>query len=57
MTTYSLRSASPAKTRADAVVVGVVAGPKGPLLCDAAVSTSTFDQLRADVDDDKRLFL
>ena len=36
MTTYSLRSASPAKTRADAVVVGVVAGDKGPRLCDAA---------------------
>jgi len=36
VTSYSLRSASPAKTRADAVVVGVVAGPKGPQLCDAA---------------------
>ncbi|CAM3851408.1 leucyl aminopeptidase [Nocardioides zeicaulis] len=36
MTTYTLRSANPAKTRADAVVVGVVAGPKGPRLCDAA---------------------
>lgn len=36
MTTYSLRSASPAKTRADAVVVGVVAGEKGPRLCEAA---------------------
>ena len=32
MTTYSLRSASPARTRADAVVVGVVAGDKGPRL-------------------------
>ena len=40
MTTYSLRSASPAKTRADAVVVGVVAGPKGPVLCDAAEDVS-----------------
>lgn len=36
MTSYSLRSASPAKTRADAVVVGVVSGPQGPRLCDAA---------------------
>ena len=36
VTSYALRSASPAKTRADAVVVGVVAGPKGPRLCDAA---------------------
>ncbi|RYB92029.1 leucyl aminopeptidase [Nocardioides oleivorans] len=40
MTTYSLRSASPAKTRADAVVVGVVSGPKGPRLCDAAEDVS-----------------
>ena len=40
MTTYSLRSASPAKTRADAVVVGVVAGEKGPRLCDAAEEVS-----------------
>ena len=30
MTTYSLRSASPAKSRADAVVVGVVSGSSGP---------------------------
>ena len=30
MTSYSLRTASPAKTRAEAVVVGVVQGPKGP---------------------------
>ena len=30
VTTYTLRSASPAKTRADAVVVGVVAGRQGP---------------------------
>ena len=40
MTSYSLRSASPAKTRADAVVVGVVAGDKGPRLCDAAEDVS-----------------
>ena len=40
MTTYSLRSASPAKTRADAVVVGVVTGAKGPRLCDAAADIS-----------------
>lgn len=40
MTTYSLRSASPAKTRADAVVVGVVAGEKGPRLCEAADEVS-----------------
>jgi leucyl aminopeptidase len=40
VTTYSLRSASPAKTRADAVVVGVVAGPQGPVLCDAAADVS-----------------
>jgi leucyl aminopeptidase len=30
VTTYTLRSASPAKTRADAVVVGVTASKKGP---------------------------
>ncbi|MEJ7834208.1 MAG: leucyl aminopeptidase [Nocardioides sp.] len=30
MTSYTLRSASPAKTRADAVIVGVTAGPDGP---------------------------
>ena len=40
VTSYSLRSASPAKTRADAVVVGVVAGDKGPRLCDAAEDVS-----------------
>lgn len=32
MTTYILRSASPAKTKADAVVVGVVKSAKGPTL-------------------------
>ncbi|MGY2703066.1 leucyl aminopeptidase [Nocardioides sp. HB32] len=36
MTSYTLRSASPAKTRCDAVVVGVVQGAKGPELADAA---------------------
>lgn len=35
MTSYTLRSASPAKTRTDAVVVGVVATAKGPELCAA----------------------
>ncbi|WP_243059728.1 leucyl aminopeptidase [Nocardioides sp. SR21] len=34
MTTYTLRSASPAKTRSDAVVVGVVQSSKGPALAD-----------------------
>ncbi|MGZ5404660.1 MAG: leucyl aminopeptidase, partial [Nocardioides sp.] len=36
MTTYQLRAASPARTRADAVVVGVVQAPtdstKGPMV-------------------------
>src|SRR4051794_6938436 len=36
VTSYTLRSASPAKTRCDAVVVGVVQGAKGPELADAA---------------------
>ncbi|MCA1982018.1 leucyl aminopeptidase [Nocardioides nematodiphilus] len=36
MTTYSLRSASPAKTRAEAVVVGVLQSPKGPVLAAGA---------------------
>ena len=36
MTSYTLRSASPAKTRADAVVVGVVTSKKGPSLVAAA---------------------
>jgi len=31
VTSYAPRAASPAKTRADAVVVGVVAGDKGPV--------------------------
>ncbi|WP_041546532.1 MULTISPECIES: leucyl aminopeptidase [unclassified Nocardioides] len=34
MTSYTMRSASPAKTRSDAVVVGVVQGAKGPTLAD-----------------------
>ena len=34
MTSYTLRSANPAKTRSDAVVVGVLQGPKGPLLAE-----------------------
>ena len=34
--TYSLRAASPAKTRADAVVVGVVSSDDGPRLCSSA---------------------
>ena len=36
MTTYTLRSASPAKTKADAVVVGVTSSAKGPAVVDAA---------------------
>ena len=36
VTSYTLRSASPAKTRADAVVVGVVQSSKGPELADGA---------------------
>ena len=36
MTTYTLRSANPAKTRCDAVVVGVLQSPKGPQLADGA---------------------
>ncbi|RYP83111.1 leucyl aminopeptidase [Nocardioides guangzhouensis] len=36
MTTYTLRSASPAKTRADAVVVGVTTSSKGPAVVEAA---------------------
>ncbi|CAI9419201.1 leucyl aminopeptidase [Nocardioides sp. T2.26MG-1] len=34
MTSYTLRSASPAKTRSEAVVVGVLQGAKGPELAD-----------------------
>jgi leucyl aminopeptidase len=36
VTTYSLRAANPAKTRAEAVVVGVLQGAKGPVLADGA---------------------
>jgi leucyl aminopeptidase len=36
MTTYALRNASPAKTKADAVVVGVLQTPKGPVVVDQA---------------------
>jgi leucyl aminopeptidase len=36
VTTYTLRTASPAKTRCDVVVAGVVKTSKGPRLCDAA---------------------
>src|SRR3954452_16362121 len=36
VTTYVLRSANPAKTRCDAVVVGFVQAPKGPELAEGA---------------------
>lgn len=36
MTSYSLRTASPAKTRAEAVVIGVLQGAKGPELAAGA---------------------
>ncbi|EON23585.1 leucyl aminopeptidase [Nocardioides sp. CF8] len=39
-TTYTLRSASPAKTRAEAVVVGVLASDKGPVVCDAGADVA-----------------
>ena len=39
-TTYTLRSASPAKTRAEAVVVGVLASEKGPAVCDAGADVA-----------------
>ncbi len=39
-TTYTLRSASPAKTRAEAVVVGVLATDKGPVVCDAGADVA-----------------
>ncbi|HEU5038207.1 MAG TPA: leucyl aminopeptidase [Nocardioides sp.] len=41
MTSYTLRSASPAKTRCDAVVVGVVQAAKGPELADAGGDVAT----------------
>lgn len=40
MTTYTLRSASPAKTKCDAVVVGVVQGAKGPELADGGTDVA-----------------
>ena len=39
-TTYTLRSASPAKTRAEAVVVGVLASGNGPVVCDAGADVA-----------------
>ncbi|KRF34224.1 leucyl aminopeptidase [Nocardioides sp. Soil805] len=39
-TTYTLRNASPAKTRADAVVVGVLSSAKGPVLCEEAAEVT-----------------
>ncbi len=49
VTTYTLRSANPAKTRCDAVVVGVVQTPKGPELADGAseVASAYGRKLRA----------
>jgi leucyl aminopeptidase len=41
VTTYTLRSASPAKTRADAVVVGVLQTDKGPELAPGAEDVAT----------------
>ena len=38
--TYTLRSASPAKTRVDAVVVGITATDKGPVVCDAGAEVA-----------------
>jgi leucyl aminopeptidase len=40
VTSYTLRSGSPAKTRADAVVVGVVSTPQGPRPCEAAADVA-----------------
>ncbi|CAA9375480.1 MAG: Cytosol aminopeptidase PepA, partial [uncultured Nocardioides sp.] len=39
-TTYTLRNASPAKTRAEAVVVGVLSSHKGPVVCDAGAEVA-----------------
>ena len=41
VTSYTLRSASPAKTRCDAVVVGVVQGAKGPELAEASADVAS----------------
>ncbi|CUR55700.1 putative leucine aminopeptidase [metagenome] len=40
VTTYALRNASPAKTRADAVVVGIVKSAKGPAVVSGAEEVS-----------------
>lgn len=40
VTTYTLRSASPAKTKCDAVVIGVVQGAKGPELADGGADVA-----------------
>jgi len=40
VTSYTLRSASPAKTRSDAVVVGVLKTPKGPELADGGADVA-----------------
>ena len=40
VTSYTLRSGSPARTRADAVVVGVVSTPQGPQACEAAAEVA-----------------
>jgi leucyl aminopeptidase len=40
VTTYTLRSASPAKTRCDAVVVGVLKSAKGPELADGGTDVA-----------------
>lgn len=40
MTSYTLRSASPAKTRCDAVVVGVVQSAKGPEIADGGADVA-----------------
>jgi leucyl aminopeptidase len=40
VTTYTLRTASPAKTRADAVVVGVVKTSKGPAVADGGADVA-----------------
>ena len=39
-TTYTLRNASPAKTRTEAVVVGVLSSDKGPVVCDAGADVA-----------------
>lgn len=41
MTTYTLRNASPAKTRADVVVVGITKGAKGPTTAEGGEDVST----------------